>query len=690
MFLCALPRYFSLCCEGRIQTRAKWREFHFQDRRHAFAGSFSLAFGLSMLLSTVPVAAQSADNAMKSLRRVYGAVILFNQYHAACNQAVPQNAAIHKRAYDAFAAKHALPRISAFFAMRPNPMPKISGVEAQMAKFAPVIMKQIQAQPQTCSSLGGLFEGLVTRKLGPVGIVNLGNYFDKLLRQANIDGRAATVPPGTAAHRTAPARKSTVTGGKKGKIETLSDIHRVTLIVPRLQQICDDVAPNQAARHRTAIEAFAQRHALERIRAHFAASRERYPWIDANVKEFDASMDKLRKSFQKNPRACSVLPAVLAKLVEKNGGISNLGEFFDRLSATTGASALIPKKSSAQDAGHKSNAQRNPVQTGRKTSTLRTTDNLPMPTAIGRKVKTLPGLSWKRPNNVRPQSGRCVWRCVSMAAKGKVRYPWLIIHEAVPLPADQAIGAILSSLKKNMEVTDKQLLPSDRFAANMALKPDRTMIMNVSLNDRKSRRVKKRRRVLFAFEKDGVTAVAEWYYLRQPSREARQKNEVLLGTIIRSIRMDTAAVKASLRAPIPITIGMADGAPPAPNQVIYADTPQFRLNSLTVSGRFGRDVRYLDASAVKKKGKVIKIDGSGPFYYVPRLANGTTIRAYSRNPAAISATQYLSLAERLSRSTRTAATPRHRAKASAPGFCSALAVRAKARAATTFPAIHSR
>ncbi|MGI9413886.1 MAG: hypothetical protein ACR2PM_09460 [Hyphomicrobiales bacterium] len=576
---------------------------------------------------------------MTSLRRVYGSVLLFQQFQAACDELAPQNAALHSAAYDAFARKHSISRIEQFFSVTPNPVPKVDGVRAGMKKIAPKILAQVAARPETCTVLGALFEQMVSKQVGPAGITNLGAYFDGLLAQANLAPPSPATPspappsPAPGATAQAPAvivpqspAKPAEGQSKKGKIETLADVYEAAFAIPRFQKICDDIVPEQAALHKAAVDAFSTKHSFERIRAYFAASRDKFPWIEASDTKIEQGVGKVRAAFTKKPEACSILPLVFKSMVEKKGEVQDLGVFFDGL--VSGAKATTPPSAPADViAPVDESAAPKAVQPDQMVvAAAATTGGLAMPTAIRDKVKQLPGLSWTMPDGVRSGSGHCVWRCSAYAVeKGDSRYPWLIIHEAVPLPAEQAIDAVLAGTKRKKEITGKKPIPADAFGASMPMKPDRTVVMNVHYTDRGSSSDKERRRVMFGFEKGGLSVVAEWHYPRLQSPEKTRKNELILGTMMRSIRMDTAAVEASLRAPLPASIGMVKGAPPGADQVIYAERPNYHMNSLTLSGYYDDDARYLDKAVFGQQGPVIKIKGSTPYYYVPPHSDGATI-----------------------------------------------------------------
>ena len=591
----------------------------------------AIAIGLIALIvfNAPPAAAQSADPISK-LRRVYAGVLLFKQFHAACDKLAPENVTLHQAAYDAFAQKHSVARIEQYFAVTPNPVPKLDGVKAGIEKVAPKILAQVVARPDTCSVLGLLYEQMVATKMGAPGVTNLGTYFDSLLTEANLVPGAPSLVPDAVTEApavTAPQPQGNTTAptagkGTKGKIETLTDVYEAVFTLPKFKTICDEISPDQAAVHKAAFDAFSAKHSFERIHAYFAASRDKFPWADATDRKIEDAVGKVRVAFTQKPQACAALPLILKNLVETKGGVSDLGAMFDGL--VSGAKAA-PAPAAPEPATKDQSSAPQAAQPQTKLAALSTTGKLPMPTPINDRVKQLPGLSWTVPDTVRSESSRCVWRCVVYAVKkGKAKWPRLVIHEAVPLPADQALETVLASVRRSAEITRKVPLPVDKFGASMPMKPDRTVAMNVFLTDPKAHYAKHSRRVIFAFEKDGLSVVAEWYYLKQPPAEKAKPNELILGTMMRSIRMDRAVVEASLRAPLPVSIDLVDGAPPDAGQVIYAERPDYHMNSLTLSGYFDDDARYLDKSVVNKNGQTIRLDKT-KYYYVPPLADGTVI-----------------------------------------------------------------
>ncbi len=71
------------------------------------------------------------------------------------------------------------------------------------------------------------------------------------------------------------------------------------------------------------------------------------------------------------------------------------------------------------------------------------------------------------------------------------------------------------------------------------------------------------------------------------------------------------------------------------NKIIYAETPRYHLNALTVSGYFDDDFKYLDKKKLETDGRSIQIKGK-PYRYVAPLPEGTTIEGvFKRSGGAV-------------------------------------------------------
>jgi hypothetical protein len=230
--------------------------------------------------------------------------------------------------YENFATRHSVSRIESFFARAPNPVPGLAQVKTAIEQKTPSITAQIKARPDTCSVLGQVLETLVSKKMGSPGITNLGTYFDGLLAQANLAPAAPSVAPSTPPQ--APSDNAT---SADGMIESLQDIYEASIAVPGFREMCDQIVPQQAPVHKAVVETFAKRHSLARIGAHFAASKAEFPWIAASNKKIDGQLAKVRTTIENKPKLCSALMLVLENIIEKKGGVSDLGALFDRLIA---------------------------------------------------------------------------------------------------------------------------------------------------------------------------------------------------------------------------------------------------------------------------------------------------------------------------------------------------------------------
>lgn len=292
-----------------------------------------LALAAALLVQAEVAVAATTTEPLSALRRVYAGVLLFRQFHAACDQVAPENAGVHKAAYEGFAAKHSVARIEKFFAVTPNPVTGLAGVKAAIDQKAPEIVAQVKAQPGTCAVLGELFEGLVAKKMGTPGVTNLGVHFDGLLAQAKLDPASPSASP------QAPSNNTTAANGR---IETLQDVYEASILVPQFREICDQVVPDQAPVHKAVFDSFSARHSLPRIRAHFAAARSELSWISDSDAKVEVGLANVRAAIESKPKICSALMIVLENLIEKKGGVPDMGVLFDRL-ISSGAAEVVPE-----------------------------------------------------------------------------------------------------------------------------------------------------------------------------------------------------------------------------------------------------------------------------------------------------------------------------------------------------------
>jgi hypothetical protein len=244
---------------------------------------------------------------------------------------------------------------------------------------------------------------------------------------------------------------------------------------------------------------------------------------------------------------------------------------------------------------------------------------LPMPTAIVDRVDVLPGLTWQVPAGVEAAgSGKvyCVWRC-SIFQYGEEIHPWLIIHEALPLGAAAAIDAVLA--KNEKPVVEQSEIDAAAVAEHSAIQAERVVGRRVVIEQRAGEQV---RRSFIAFERDGHAVVTELVY--GYSNPPPPEREAALLQVMASLRMDSDAVSTSLENARPSTVAAVKGAPPAPDQVIYAETPNSQINALTLDLTYDDDARYLDRTTVEREGEVLELEGKTLRYVAPQPA-GTTL-----------------------------------------------------------------
>ncbi len=244
-----------------------------------------------------------------------------------------------------------------------------------------------------------------------------------------------------------------------------------------------------------------------------------------------------------------------------------------------------------------------------------------MPPAIGDRVEELPGISWTMVDGVDNGAyggAYCVWRCVTLAHEDGGDEPWLFIHEAVPLGADEAIDQ-MTALTDEYTVVEWEDVDPGALASSMAMQPDRLVMRKASVE----RHGSVHRHISFAIEKGGVTVIAELHY--GDGDEGLPVAQEALSRVFLSLEVDQETVLAELAEnPIAPTIESARGVPPAADQVIYAENPNPRSNALTLSLSYDDDARYLDRAVLETDGPTIEMNDS-TYYYVPPQPEGAVI-----------------------------------------------------------------
>ncbi|MEM8949102.1 MAG: hypothetical protein AAGC99_07225 [Pseudomonadota bacterium] len=393
--------------------------------------------------------------------------------------------------------------------------------------------------------------------------------------------------------------------------------------IDQLVPVCDEIAPSYSSANQAAMAEFIEARSIDRARAlvnDYIAWQKAADAKSAATVELTLGLTRkaIRASIEGTPEKCreSFRAEIfdsefksLAALVETYGLDRRGADVADAAQATVEAEApAVPAKRPAAE----------PVQP----VAAAPTGALGMPAPIGDRVEALPGITWQAIDGVRStKSGGayCVWRCVALEYdNGDFNFPQLVVHEAVPLGADQAIDQMLA-LTDAYNVLEQQQLDSAGYASRMAMQPDGLAIRNVLAQ----RHGDADRHVLFALEKNGLTTIAELHY-SEDRRVSEEAQEALTYTITQ-LQMDEAIIKTSLAEnPGGMTAEAAKGAPPAAGQVIFAETPNSSINALTLSLSYDDDVRYLDKAVLDKDGPVVDMDDS-TYYYVPPQPDGATI-----------------------------------------------------------------
>ena len=231
-----------------------------------------------------------------------------------------------------------------------------------------------------------------------------------------------------------------------------------------------------------------------------------------------------------------------------------------------------------------------------------------MPPTRGKRVDRLTGLGWTLAPGVREaDSGGalCVWRCAVFEYEDG-NYPSLVIHEAVPLPADQAIDQRIAMAKDMELLGQRDLDASDasKLIGSISLNPDRVIFRKTLIK----RRSNLQNHIFVAVEKNGITVIGELY-----SYEGRKLSDQALEALFKTfstLKIDAEALKNS------IALKVESGG------IIYANEPKFL-------GWWKADFVEVQSSVLKKLGTVLD-DGA---HYIPPLPQGTTIEGIFEHSA---------------------------------------------------------
>ncbi|MGI9509042.1 MAG: hypothetical protein ACR2QJ_06805 [Geminicoccaceae bacterium] len=408
---------------------------------------------------------------------------------------------------------------------------------------------------------------------------------------------------------------------RKQFLGAYAEIDAIDQLVP----LCDEIAPGYSAPNQAAMAEFKEARSIDEARS---LVDDYIAWQKAESSTTEAALaltlgltrKAIRASLEKEPEKCG--DSFKAEIFDTAfSSVAGLVETYGLDAGAADVAEAAPAPAPADEVTSFVPAKR-PAAEPAKAATAAAAGDVGMPAPIGDRLEELPGISWQAIDGVRnANSGGafCVWRCVSLEYDdGDYHYPQLIVHEAVPLGADEAIDQMLA-LTDEYEVIEQEQLDSAGYAPQMAMQPDRLAIRNMLVDHLGDAD----RHVLFALEKNGLTTIAQLRY-SEDYKTSEEAQKALTYTVTQ-LQMDPAIVTADLAAnPGGMTVDAAKGAPPATGQVIFAETPNSSVNALTLSLSYDDDVRYLDETVLEDQGSVVDMNDT-TYYYVPPQPDGVTI-----------------------------------------------------------------
>lgn len=407
-----------------------------------------------------------------------------------------------------------------------------------------------------------------------------------------------------------------------GNYPHFSEVYMAVGSIDWLSDVCSEEAPESASQNHDTIASLIPDQRLGQIRTYLDATIQAQPEIQTDLNAaFEQQEAMLQRAFGHSmPLLCRqrFKPMVIPH-VEALPDASNFGQ-------TLASTAASTPEVQIADA---------PASPAESTVDVAAASTLPMPPVSGESMEALPGLGWQIPDGVRANNqfrAHCVWRCAVFKHKGEA-FPFLTVHEAVPLSAEEAINTVLAASKR--PITEQLNLDMGGFQERMAMQPDRLIGRDVYVQDT----VKQNLRWMLALEKNGLTVIAELLY---PSGLGLSKTSVdsnALVQLVTSLGMDADAVHASLMAPVVQIERPSNDTPPGPDQVIYAEDPSIVYNTRLVgsydgpvtSFQFDADTRTMDRSVLDSEGPALEIDGD-IYRYRPRQEDGTTIEGVFESP----------------------------------------------------------
>ncbi|MGI9420770.1 MAG: hypothetical protein ACR2RA_23345 [Geminicoccaceae bacterium] len=407
-----------------------------------------------------------------------------------------------------------------------------------------------------------------------------------------------------------------------GNYPHFSEVYNAVSSIDWLSDVCEEEAPESATQIQDIIASLIPDQRLGQVRTLLDATIQAQPEIQTDLDAaFEQQEAMLQRAFGHSmPLLCRqrFKPMVIPH-VEALPDASTFGQTL----ASTAASA--PEVQIAD-------ALANPAES--KTE-VATGNALSMPRVSGEFRERLEGLDWQHPDGVLADDrfgSKCPWRCTVFHYRGE-NFPLLTVHEAVPLSVEEATSNVLATLKH--PVAEQQELDMSDFLSRTSMQPDRLIGRDVYAQNGEQRDLY----WLIAFEKSGLTVIAELFYPAwlETKRTSVESNALI--QLVASLNMDVDAVHASLTAPaLPFDRPSTD-TPPRPDQVIYAQDPTINYDTKLVgsydgpvtSFHFDADTRMMDHSVLERDGPKLDIDGE-IFEYRPRQPEGTLIEGAFESP----------------------------------------------------------
>jgi hypothetical protein len=407
-----------------------------------------------------------------------------------------------------------------------------------------------------------------------------------------------------------------------GNYPHFSEVYNAVGSIDWLSDVCSEEAPESVSQNQDIIASLIPDQRLGQIRTFLEATIQAQPEIQTDL---NAAFEQQEAMLQ---RAFGHSMPLLCRQRFKPMVIPHVEALPD---ASTFGQTLASMAASAPDV----QAGEVPASPVESSTDVAATDALPMPPVSGESMEALPGLGWQMPDGVRANNqfrAHCVWRCAVFKHKGEA-FPFLTVHEAVPLSAEEALNNVLAASKR--PIAEQQNLDMSGFQRRMAMQPDRMIGRDVHVQDT----AKQNLRWMLAFEKNGLTVIAELFYPGGLGLSKTSVDSNALVQLVASLDMNVDAVHASLMTPVVQIERPSNDTPPGPDQVIYAEDPTIVYNTRLVgsydgpvtSFQFDADTRMMDRSVLDSEGPALEIDGD-IYRYRPRQKDGTTIEGVFESP----------------------------------------------------------